>query len=466
MPPRFCEPGLNVWRRIMANVRDYGARGDGKNDDTMAILHAVAKGDGQIVFPRGEYLITRPLLIPLATHGRIAIEGAGGLARILMNGAGPALHLVGTHSRTAHPPDILEPVWQKERMPTVRALEIVGGHPQADGIRIEGAMQPTLQHLLIRRVRHGIHLANRDRNVVISDCHIYNNTGIGVFFDRVNLHQTNIHGNHISYCKQGGIVIVGSEIRNLQICSNDIEYNYDLKAETSADVLFDCRDGTVREGTIVGNTIQAVRSQGGANIRFLGAKDHPNAVGLFAISGNLLGSQCKVLDLHACRGVVVSGNSIYSGYQHSIWAEDCEHLVLGNNTIDHNPEYRGSSTDQIVFRNCRNVNWTGGILQHTRPATDPVTASMEIAGCQNVSISGLQIVNARVRGIAIENSSLVRVADCTIRGSADDKSYRAALTVAKNCSQMMVTNNFLGRGSDGDFMLPRELGQAVGNVMV
>ena len=88
-------------------------------------------------------------------------------------------------------------------------------------------MQPTLQGLLIRRCRHGIHLINRDRNLVIADCHIYDNSGVGVFFDRVNLHQTNIHGCHISYCKQGGIKIIGSETRNLQICGNDIEYNYD-----------------------------------------------------------------------------------------------------------------------------------------------------------------------------------------------------------------------------------------------
>ena len=109
----------------MANVRDFGARGDGRNDDTAAILHAIQKGDGQVVFPRGDYLITRPLHIPLALHGRIAVEGGGGTAKIVMNGPGPALHLVGTHSRTAHPPDFQEQVWQKERMPTVRGLEIV-----------------------------------------------------------------------------------------------------------------------------------------------------------------------------------------------------------------------------------------------------------------------------------------------------------------------------------------------------
>src|SRR6058998_1305604 len=50
---------------VMSSVRDFGARGDGQADDTAAILHAVEKGDGQLVFLRGDYLISRPILIPL-----------------------------------------------------------------------------------------------------------------------------------------------------------------------------------------------------------------------------------------------------------------------------------------------------------------------------------------------------------------------------------------------------------------
>ncbi|MBM3997406.1 MAG: hypothetical protein FJ303_25150 [Planctomycetes bacterium] len=450
----------------MTNVRDFGARGDGRTDDAQAITHAITKGDGTLHFPRGDYLISRSLQIPMQMHGRLSIDGANGVARILMAGAGPAFNLIGTHRRTADPSHFTDDYWRRERMPIVQGIEIVGQHAQADGIRVEGVMQPTFHQVLIRKCRHGIHLNNRDRNVLISDCHIYDNSGIGVFLDAVNLHQINIHGNHISYCNQGGLKAVGSEIRNIQICSNDIEYNYDLKADASADVLLDCRNGTIREGTLVGNTVQARESPGGANVRLLGAKDHPNAVGLFTISGNLLGSQAKVLDLHACRAVVIDGNSIYSGYRHAIWAERAEHLVIGANSIDHNPEYRGNSTDQVILRECRNVSMTGLLMQHTRPANDPVTCSMEIRGCQNVNITGLQIINARGRGVALENCQMVRIADSTIRGTPGDNAYRAAITVDGQCTQVMIVNNFLARGSDGDFTLPAARGVATGNVMV
>jgi polygalacturonase len=453
----------------MSSVREFGVRGDGRTDDTAAILHAVEKGDGQLVFPRGDYLITRPILIPLERHGRIAIMGQGGTARLIMAGPGAALHLAGTHRKTALPADVDEGVWQKERLPTVQGLEIVGAHPEADGLLLDGVMQPTVLGILIRRCRHGIRLRGRDRNVVIADCHIYDNSGIGIFFDRVNLHQTNLSGNHVSYCRQGGIRVQGSEVRNLQICGNDIEYNHDEKAETSADILFDCREGTLREGTLVGNTIQAVPTRGGANVRLLGVgRDNPNAVGLLAITGNLIGSQEAALHLVACRGVVVSGNSLYSGRRYALLAERAEHLVLAGNSIDHNPEYRGVSSDRVVLRGCRNVTASGLLHQHARPADGDDPASWEVRDCENVSITGCQILGARVRGLAVHNSSVVRLADSTIRGAArgpsDAGAYRMAVEVDAGSKHVLVVNNFLGKGSEGELQLPREAGTASGNI--
>ena len=230
-------------------------------------------------------------------------------------------------------------------------------------------MQPTLQRLLIRRCRHGIHLANRDRNVLIADCHIYDNTGVGIFLDRVNLHQTNIHGNHISYCKQGGIKIVGSEIRNIQICSNDIEYNYDLKAETLRRRPLRLPRGDGARGHASSATpSRPCDSPGGANVRFLGAgKDHPNAVGLFAITGNLIGSQATASTCTPAAASSVTGNSIYSGYHHAICGRGLR--APRHRRQQHRPQpgvQAATRPTSVVLRSCRNVDLTGLILQHTR----------------------------------------------------------------------------------------------------
>ena len=53
-----------------------------------------------------------------------------------------------------------------------------------------------------------------------------------------------------------------------------------------------------------------------------------------------------------------------------------------------------------------------------------------------------------------------------IRGRDGDKTYRTPIVVEKNCTQVMAVNNFLGRGSDGNFEMPKGNGTASGNVMV
>jgi len=48
------------------NVMDFGAKGDGKADDTAAVMKAIEAGAKKklpVCFPRGEYRITKPLSI-------------------------------------------------------------------------------------------------------------------------------------------------------------------------------------------------------------------------------------------------------------------------------------------------------------------------------------------------------------------------------------------------------------------
>ncbi|MBR1406950.1 MAG: SMP-30/gluconolactonase/LRE family protein, partial [Bacteroidales bacterium] len=49
-------PGMETW----VNVRDYGAKGDGKTDDTQAIRRAMAAGDN-VYFPTGWYIVSETI---------------------------------------------------------------------------------------------------------------------------------------------------------------------------------------------------------------------------------------------------------------------------------------------------------------------------------------------------------------------------------------------------------------------
>ena len=410
----------------MSNVRNFGAVGDGKTDDTIAIMHAVREGDGVLEFPPGSFLLTRTVRLELANRPNFALVGSAGTAKLIAATEGPAFHLVGTHAKTAAPADFQPDYWSRQRMPTVQGIEIEGRHPNADGFLLEGTMQATFEGALLRTLRHGIRLHRRARNLLVSHCHIYDNRGVGVFLDRVNLHQAIITGSHISYCKQGGIGIVGSEIRNLQIVGNDIEYNYHANVPGAADVWIDARadNASVREGTIVGNTIQARQSPGGANVRIVGKSATENhRAGMFTISDNLIGSQEVNIHLDACRGVVVSGNVLYSAARRNLLIEGSRNIVVGPHSIDHNPDYKEKELcTGVRIADSRDVSLTGLMIhdcqagKHTVAGVPPIQRDglLELVGCKGVNVNGVLCLTAR-DGYVRRSCRDVLVSGCTLR---------------------------------------------------
>ncbi len=438
----------------MSNVRNFGAKGDGSSDDTAAVQHAVEKAvDGLLEFPRGDYRIRRTIEVRLNETGRIGLTGLGGVGRVTMVGSGPAFRFAGTHNKSADPTSFALEVWTRQRMPTLQNLEIVGTHPEADGVEFVRVMQPTLSGVLIREVRHGIVLRERNRNLLLASCHIYNCRGIGVFFDRVNLHQAIIHGCHISYCKGGGIKVLDSEVRNLHITGNDIEYNFDPKATESADVWIVSGAGGVREGSIVSNTIQAKVSPGGANVRFVGPND-VNKISMWTITGNHISNQAVNLHLKNCRGMVLTGNSIALSHERSILIEGSRHIVLGPHSLDHNPDYGKETIDGITLRDCDGCTINGVLLEGARAGSEKEGGALELFRCRETSITGCQVFEPKWRGIYVADSRNTRVAECTIMDRTGRASLRSAIHVAGQSTGTLIRGNLVGRGTDGDIIAP------------
>jgi polygalacturonase len=136
------------------DVRHFGAVGDGKADDTAAIQRAVDGSNGGIWIPRGRYRVTKTITVDLDRVGPTSIRGDAA-ATILMNGPGPAFRFVGSHEGTAAPDTVKDDVWRNQRAPMVDAIEIVGGHEEADGIEAAGTMKMILSRVVIRRYHYG-----------------------------------------------------------------------------------------------------------------------------------------------------------------------------------------------------------------------------------------------------------------------------------------------------------------------
>jgi hypothetical protein len=395
-------------------LADFGLVGDGVADDAAAIQKAVDAGVGELRFWRGRFRITRPIVVRLDRVGPVAVSG-GGVATIVMAGAGPAFHFIGTHAGSAAPETVKPNVWERQRAPMLDGVEIVGAHAEAVGVQLEGLMQPTLTRVLIRQARHGVVLTGRNRNVVIADCHIYDNRGVGVLLENLNLHQINISGSHISYNRGGGVVIRRSEVRNIQIGASDIEANQGRDGEEAANILFDARQGSILEGAISGCTVQHQHeAAGSANIRFLGrGPDDVNKVGNFLITGNALSDVRANIHLRYARGVVISANTFWKGYDHHLLAQGCSNILVGVNNMDRNPDYKaGQSADRVVFEDSTDSTIDG--LQMNR--TGDSSPSLILRRCRRFQLSGVRVLDGGPRPLLLEGSRGVSVAGGNLKG--------------------------------------------------
>jgi parallel beta-helix repeat protein len=437
---------------VFLTVRDFGAVGDGKADDTKAFQRAVDSGRGDVHVPRGTYRLTKTILVDLDRIGPVSIVGSG-TARLVMTGLGPALKLIGTHKGTAYPGTVEDNVWKNQRMPSVSGLEIVGAAPLACGVEARGTMEASFSRLQIRKVLHGIHLTERNRNVIISDCHIYENRGIGIYLDHVNLHQINVGNSHISYNEGGGIVQRGGDVRNLQIGNCDIEGNMGEKVPATANVLIDATGGSIGEIAVTGCTIQHTHDvPGSANIRIIGEGQPRGAYakgelrgGNITITGNILSDVQVNIHLNRVRGVSIVGNTIWKGYTHDFLIEGSSSVVIGSNVFDRNPRYHygdGASANRgLVFRDCDSIILTGLQINNVWRKK----GGLILEKCRHFNISGCIILNCDNCGILMDDVQDTIVSGCTVSDTRRESQEGMALKVTKGNGNFIVNNLLTGR---------------------
>ncbi|MFM7317662.1 MAG: right-handed parallel beta-helix repeat-containing protein [bacterium] len=436
----------------MNNVTHFGAKGDGKTDDTAALQHAIDQSSGLIEFPSGTFLIKKTLVVDLTKKGPMSIRGAAGSTSIVMKGPGPAFRLVGSHKGTADPKSWTDKTRLQERFPNVTGIEIRGEHPDAIGIELIETAKPTIQNIFIRECRVGIHVRQRNRDILIADSHIYNNEDYGLFLDHVNLHQMNVCGCHISYNKGAAIAMIGGDLHNLQFTGNDIEYSHsaDLKRSDSSDILIDARNGIASEITFASNTIQGKASVNGANVRILGridAEGFPSAR-LIAITGNILGSQSTSVQMQFAQRVTLTGNTIYDGHTAGLKAIDCDGLVIANNVHGWSHQPKSPRPDHYELERCVGVSITGEVFQNAGGTEGENTGVICLKDCREVALGQLVIRNPRKRGIRIENSSVITVSGCTITTDRKEE-LSASIELTGQSTDIVVSGNVLAAGRRG-----------------
>ena len=456
----------------MANVNDFGAVGDGAADESEALEHALAAGDGVLRLNKGTYRITRPIVIDTTKTGYAAVIGEGGTSRIIMAGPGPAIRIVGDHRGTAQPKSYQQHTWEQERFPTISGIEIVGAHAEAVGIELRKTTKATISQVLVRKCRYGIHLIERNRDFVLADSHLLDNAEYGLFFDRCNLHQIIVHGNHISWNKRAGIKSLDGDVHNLQITGNDIEYNNNPGVDrspggepTGAEIWFEAAAGVISEVTIASNTIQATVQPGGANLRIHGSGEaSPMGARLIAITGNVLGSQMRGIELRHVHRVAIVGNTIYGSDDLSLLAADCSAIAVGANSI----AWRNLDTDQprdgFRFEDCDNCSLTGLVTHKLGYGTAESGAAITMLRCSDMAVSNCQLTDPRIRGIELIDCVRCRISNNSIVDRRDRSTMLEAIRISGNSRDNLVQNNLVGRAQRANIRMPPESGVQQGNV--
>ena len=395
-------------------------------DSTVVLQKMIDDHDGNLLLGKDEVIrITKPLVFDLAKHKAVAVKANGGVT-IVMDGPGPALRIVGSHKGTASPKSFVPATWN-ERMPIVSGIEILGNHEEADGIELEQTVGAILSGVSVRWCRHGIHLVNRNRNVLVSDCHLYENAGIGIYLDDVNLHQINIGTSHISYNRQGGIVIRDGNVRNLQVSGCDIEGNMpaDETPTKAANILIDVsgspdtRAKSVAEISITGCTIQhsanygsgdtKTVAPGGANIRLAGKEVYP--INSVTISGNVLSDTTTNVDINYAHDVAITANNFFAPQPANLHVSNSQRVVVSGNTF--NPrQFERPGT--IRFEDCADCIIASSTLH--KFATD--AGAVILNRCNGFSLHGLSLTDCS-SGFVLNSTTDTTISSCRVARTKD-----------------------------------------------
>jgi hypothetical protein len=433
-------------------------------DNSAELAQFIENAGPNVKLPGGTIRITRTIEIDLTRLGWKALDGGG--ARVLMSGPGPAFRFVGSHGGTAAPESFKKETW-RERSPLIRDLEIVGAHQEADGVEARGTMQLTLSGLSIRNCRHAVHLVERNRNLLLVGCHLYDNHGVGVYYDNVNLHQSNISACHISYNRLGGVVVRGGDVRNIHISGCDIEGNMADGGPAAANVHLECGEsGTVAEVAIVGCTIQHSRKPaGGANIRILGrgkvlrnGKPTEFQCGNITIADNVLSDVQQNIHLRGARGVTITGNTLWQGWTHNLLLEDSQQLVVSDNVFERNPlyGYTDEADNRLQLRDCHD-SVLSGLQVH---AVNHVEAGLLLENCSRINLSSGNIVDCTGPELVLQNCRNCRISDCILRDDQPRAETLPPLLVIGG-SGNLISGNLFSHASVIDPQTASELGNQV-----
>jgi len=170
---------------------------------------------------------------------------------------------------------------------------------------------------------------------------------------------------------------------------------------------------------------------------------------MWAISGNVIGSQTVNVHLVRCRGMAITGNHIYSGHERTMVLDDCQNIVVGTNSLDQSHSLGRGFRNGITIRNSRGVAIDTLVLDDCGAVTEAAGGAVEAFDSREVTIKNCQIANPRVRGIWASGTRNLQVVGNTIAEDAEAARMLAAIEINQPTGTTLVRDNLVSQGTRG-----------------
>ena len=129
------------------------------------------------------------------------------------------------------------------------------------------------------------------------------------------------------------------------------------------------------------------------------------------ISDNVLSDVAVNIHLRYCRGVTITGNTLWKGFTQNMLIEDSSDIVMGANLFDRNPDYRpADSPNSVLLKNCRDCTLTG---LHLNGALE--NPALSLVNCKWCNVANCSILDCAAGGVLLDESEFCIVSGCLIR---------------------------------------------------
>lgn len=273
------------------------------HDDTQTLQDLFDSAKGVVSLePNKKYKITAPIIADISKAKLIK----GNMAHIVVVGDFEAFHWVGTLTSSANAGALSRNLALNEMSPLAVALRITNPmEVLGTAFVVEKCMSPNFLACNFSYLKRGIVFRGVNRNAIISATHIYACYDYGIHFEEGgDIHQINITGSHISYCRKN-IFSENHNIYNIQITGCDIETSSYPVAE--CDMHFLQTSAILEDLEITGCTIEDHWNTT-KMIRLEGNPTSTNMISCVTISGNVTGNSAgSVIEIGGASGVEIAG---------------------------------------------------------------------------------------------------------------------------------------------------------------